>query len=661
MARAVTIGNGSLLVGLDDQGLVRDLYYPYVGHSNHVSGASGNYCHRIGVYVNGRFSWLGHEAWDITIGSDEETSVGSMTAVNQELGIRLRSLDAVHNEQSIFLRSVTVENLWTEERTVKIFFSQQFRISESRRGDTGYYDPRVNAIIHYKGRVALLVNARMGGVQFSEYNIGLFGIEGKQGTYLDAEDGHLSGNPIEHGSVDSVLACEATIPGEGSERCEYWVVCAASIPEAHTLDEYVLDETPERLIASTEAYWHAWTSKEATDLSLFSEDLQRLYHRSLIIIRIHTDNNGGIIASSDTDMLHHGRDTYSYVWPRDGALIARALDGAGYTDSVQRFYEFMARCQEPGGYLMHKYRPDGVLGSSWHPWLFQGEPRLPIQEDETALVISTLWDHYERNRDLEFIEALYNPFIEPAVQFMMEYIEPSTGLPQASFDLWEEKYGTSTFTAAAVSHALLAGSRFARLLGKDSDARAAQVVAERMQSAITEHLYDPEIGMFVKHVRHTADGQLEYDRTIDTSSFYGVIAFDVCPLDDERVVQSLATIQERLQVQADSRGFMRYEDDTYYTMDEVGTPNPWVITTLWIAQYYIKAAQDFDDLVPAYELLEWTCSHATGAGVLAEQMHPHTREHLSTAPLVWSHAEFVYTMLQYQATYEAFVAARESE
>lgn len=660
MARAVTIGNGNLLVGIDDQGQVRDLYFPYVGHANHVSGASGNYRHRIGVYVDGIFSWLTHHEWKIAIGADDETGFGGMTATNDRLGIRLRSLDGVHNEKNIFLRNVTVENLSTEERTVKLFFAQQFRISESRRGDTGFFDPRVNAIIHYKGHVTLLVNARANGIQFSEYNIGLFGIEGKEGTYLDAEDGVLSGNPIEHGSVDSVLACEFHLSGKATQEVDYWIVCATSIPEAHSLDEYVIAETPRRLLDSTKAYWQAWTSKEETDLSLFSSDLQTLYHRSLIIIRVHTDNRGGIIASSDTDMLHHGRDTYSYVWPRDGAFIARALDIAGYTDTVQQFYRFMASCQEPGGYMMHKYRSDGVLGSSWHPWFYKGEPRLPIQEDETALLIYTLWNHYEKNRDLEFIESLYNPCIEPAAQFLLEYIQPDTGLPQASFDLWEEKYGISTFTSAATVGALLAASRFARLLGKESDARSYQAVAERMQSAILEYLYDPELGMFVKHVLHETDGSLTYDRTIDSSSFYGVVLFDICSLDDERIKQSLSTIQERLQVQADSQGFVRYEQDNYYTMHELGTPNPWIITTLWIAQYYIKVAEDIEDLTPAYEILEWTCSHATGAGVLAEQMHPHTREHLSTAPLVWSHAEFVYTMLAYREKYEAFIRDRES-
>ena len=95
------------------------------------------------------------------------------------------------------------------------------------------------------------------------------------------------------------------------------------------------------------------------------------------------------------------------------------------------------RVQEPQRYLMHKYLTDGSLGSSWHPWLQHGVAHLPIQEDETATALFTLWHHYEISRDIEFIESHYNSFIEPAAKFLADYIEPETGLPQASFDLWE--------------------------------------------------------------------------------------------------------------------------------------------------------------------------------------------------------------------------------
>ncbi len=491
-----------------------------------------------------------------------------------------------------------------------------------------------------------MINAFINGKQFTDYNIGLFGIEGREGTYLDAVDGVLEKNPIEHGSVDSVIGLTAEIPAGKSADVDYWVVCGDSVPAVHTLDEYVLEEKSDRLIATTESYWRAWLEKEERDLSVLPAPLRTLFNRSLITMRVHMDNRGGVIASSDTDMLHHGRDTYSYVWPRDAASIASALDVAGYNDATKHIYTFLTDRIESEGYLMHKYRTDGVLGSSWHPWMQNGQPQLPIQEDETASVLVGLWKHYETYRDLEFIESLYNPFIEPAARFMADYIEPVTGLPQASYDLWEEKYGTSTYTASAVFGAMMAASRFASVLGKDDDARTYQAIAQRMQSAISSVLFDESLGMFVKSVLHQ-DDELIFDKTLDTSSFYGPILFDVFDVDDSKIKTSAKTVMERLQVNANSRGYVRYENDGYYRMQDADSPNPWVITTLWMAQYFIKRAKTLNDLKEPLDLLEWTCSHATSGGVLAEQMHPNTREHLSTAPLVWSHAEYVLAVDAY--------------
>lgn len=659
MPRAVTLGNGNLTVGIDYRGQVRDLYYPFVGHANHISGASGSYVHRLGVFVDDKISWLDDPEWEVTVGCAPDTVVGTLHAVNKEMGVTLSSTDIVHNEENLFVRSFVVGNEKNEPRNVKLFIAQQFRISESRRGDTGFYDPRVGAIIHYKGNYKFLINAFHKDVQFTDYNIGLFGIEGKEGTYHDAVDGILERNPVEHGSVDSVIGLTLEIMPKGHEEVSYWIAVGKTIDEVHDLDAHIKKETPEDITRSTENYWKAWLKKENHDLSLLSPELVALFNRSLTTIRVHTDNRGAIIASSATDMLHHGRDTYSYVWPRDASIIAHSLDLTGYHDVTKRYFTFVTNLLERDGYLMHKYRSDGVLGSSWHPWMRDGVPSLPIQEDETATTLYMLWRHYEMAKDLEFIESVYNPFIEPAAEFMCSYIEAVYGLPQASYDLWEEKYGISTYTASSVYGGLLAASQFANLLGKQEAARSYSAVAQRMRLSILEHLYDEELGMFVKQVNLDEEGELVYDRTLDMSSFFGPLYFSVISADDERIKRSVETVDKKLRVEADSRGYVRYEGDNYYKMQDASSPNPWVVTTLWMAQYYIHNAESLRDLNAAYEILEWTCSHATKSGVLAEQMHPQTREHLSTAPLIWSHAEFVITVQEYIAKHQELSGAKD--
>ena len=133
----------------------------------------------VGIYADEKLRWLDDPSWNVTVGCGTDTVVGSLHAVNKELGVTLSSIDIVHNEKNVFIRSFVIGNEKNESREVKLFLSQQFRISESRRGDTGFYDPRVGAIIHYKGHVKFLINAVHDGIQFSDYNIGLFGIEGR--------------------------------------------------------------------------------------------------------------------------------------------------------------------------------------------------------------------------------------------------------------------------------------------------------------------------------------------------------------------------------------------------------------------------------------------------------------------------------------------------
>ena len=128
-------------------------------------------------------------------------------------------------------------------------------------------------------------------------------------------------------------------------------------------------------------------------------------------MQTHVDKRGSIIASGDSDISHHGHDTYAYMWPRDAGVTATAFDRLGYFDTTKRFYEFCNQVISEEGYLNHKFSPDGSLGSSWHPWVYEGKKQLAIQEDETAIILYALWEHYKRRKDLEFIEKIYTGYI----------------------------------------------------------------------------------------------------------------------------------------------------------------------------------------------------------------------------------------------------------
>jgi GH15 family glucan-1,4-alpha-glucosidase len=296
---------------------------------------------------------------------------------------------------------------------------------------------------------------------------------------------------------------------------------------------------------------------------------------------------------------------------------------------------------------MHKYRPDKSLGSSWHPWQKDGKYILPIQEDETAIVIYALWKHYILSRDLEFIESIYNSLIRKAGQFMVDYRDPKTHLPKPSYDLWEEKFGIHTYTCATVYGGLMAASLFAGILGKKTSENSFAQAAREVKDAILEHLIDPNTGMFYKMINFDDKGNVVPDRTPDISSVYGLYAFGVMHPDDPILEKAVMETVKRTMVKTQVPGISRYEGDLYYTVDKNTPGNPWFITTLWLAEFLAMKARSEHELSEAKHWMSWAAKHALTSGVLSEQLNPHNGDHISATPLAWSHSEFVLLVLLY--------------
>lgn len=651
MARNLILGNNSMLISLDDRGQIRDLYFPYVGQENHIGRDNK---HRVGVFVDGSMSWLDDPAWEIEMLCHDESLLGKVRAKNKKMKVSLSFTDVVYNEKNIVIRNITISNDDDKEREIKLYFGQEFELAESTQADTAYFDPRSRTIIHYKGQRVILVNAFTSEGQFSEYTVGEFKTHGKLGSYKDAENGHLERNTIEHGNVDSVI-CLSFKLGAGVERNGYYWLCVGEyIPEVHALNQYVLEKNPAYLTNTTRDYWSAWVNRYNFSFYGLSNEVIALFKKSLLFMRAAVDEGGSIIASADASMLQGGKDTYGYMWPRDGAYIAMALDQSGDPQAAKRFFEFSDDVLSSEGYLMHKFRPDRSLGSSWHPWIRGEEVALPIQEDETALTLIALLKHYEHTRDLEFIEKLYVSFIEKTADFMCRYRDENTGLPLPSYDLWEEKYGVHTYTVATVYGALRSAAVFAEILGKTASRDRYERVAGEIKKALETHLYDESIGAFVKMVEIGEAGIERKDKTVDISSLFGVVMFGVLPLDDKRVKSAFEKTEELLTLRTASGGVVRYEDDAYYRIDEETTGNSWILTTLWLAQCKVARAKSESDLEEVKETLEWCVRHALSTGVLPEQLHPHTGEPLSATPLTWSHAEYVLTVIAYLNKLEEF-------
>jgi GH15 family glucan-1,4-alpha-glucosidase len=637
MARNVILGNSGLTVGLDESGLVHDFYYPYVGLENLTTARSKP--HHIGIWVDGEFSWINDKNWIKEINFNDDALISNISMSNEVIGIGIHFEDFVDCSNDTFARKVRVRNLKGHTRDVRLFFHQVFQISAHGRADTALFVPDANYILDYKGRCSLLAYAEdENGQPFDQYAVGNAGIEGKEGTFRDAEDGELSNSAVEHASVDSTIRVTMQIEPGASQVARYWLIAGDSQQSLEKIHEKMLNGGFEKRLEATITHWHDWLNIAEPKISDFPQKYYSIVKKSLMLIKAHTDEHGGIIASCDSSIYNYGRDYYSYVWPRDGAYAIWPLIKLGYTHEPKKFFDFCRSIIHKDGYLMHKYQPDRAIGSTWHPLVHNNRKELAIQEDETAIVIIMLGEYLKYSGDQKFVDSMYDSFVRPTAEFMCNFIDSETNLPHASYDLWEEKFLSSTYTAAVTCKALEVASEMASHQGIQMDVDRWQSTANTIKEN-SETFYSHDKSSFIKGFL-LENGNLNKDETIDISSFYGVFMFNYYN-NENLLLSTLKSIETELLDISPSGGTARYENDNYFKSNPAYKGNPWFVTTLWMAQYY--ALNNNKD--KAIKYVEWTLNNSLDSGLLSEQINPENSKIVGVTPLVWSHAELINAIL----------------
>jgi GH15 family glucan-1,4-alpha-glucosidase len=646
--RSLVLGNGSVLIGFDATYSVRDIYFPRVGDANQTMG---NICHT-GFFIDGKFAWLEDSAWQRTFAYAEDSLVSDVTLQHPGLGISVRFEDYVDLARNWLIRNIQVTAA-AGFQVGRVFFHYDWYIEGSDIGNTVLYDPRRRCVIAYKANRYFL----LGGQSDKDYGISTWANgkkgNGLEGTWVDAEDGILGKNPIEQGSVDCTVGFDLGAVAAGQPRgLTHWLCMGTRFSEVSTFgQDLIVAKGPDTYRGRTLTYWQVWSEKDHRHIDEgLGAGASQLYRRSVLTARTHADNHGAIIASTDFDITKFARDTYAYAWPRDGALVANALDRCGHEDVTRQFFTFCQQSLVEEGYFLHKYTPYGLPGSSWLPWVdSNGVRTLPVQEDETGLVLWSLWQHYRIHRNLDFVVDLYTSLVVPAADWMVSYVDERNGLPLPSWDLWEERWGVHAFTVGSVWGGLDAARNFADLFGDTGAYVRYRDAAERLREASDRHLYSAELGRFPRRITVEDDGSIAVDTVLD-SALYGLWRFGMYAPEDKRIVDTMHAIADQLANKANCGGIARYTDDYYFRVEQdtrVVPGNPWFMCTMWLGQWYIATASKAADLKPAKDTIDWAVAHQLPGGLLSEQLDPHTGAPLSVSPLTWSHAEFLITVEEY--------------
>ncbi|MDT7861053.1 MAG: glycoside hydrolase family 15 protein [Saccharolobus sp.] len=608
--RVSSIGNGRMLINFDEKGRITDIYYPYIGMENQTAGNPI----RLAIW-DGKNLFLDEE-WKTNVSYLDDANIVEITSEIQNAKLNITSYNFLDTDDAIYYSIIKIINNDSIQKNIKLFFIHDINLYANPFGDTAFYDPYSFAIVHYKSKRYLGFKAFTSTSTFSEYNVGKGDLIG------DLYDGYLSLNGIDNGDVNSSIGIEMKIEPNSFLKLYYIIVAARNLEELRNIFRKINFASVETSFTLTYMFWKNWLKKsQIKNMSL--DNINKIYQVSLLTIRNHMDINGSIIASSDFSFVKVYGDSYQYCWPRDAAIAAYALDIAGYKELALRHFNFIMNVASSEGFLYHKYNPNTTLASSWHPWFYKGKRIYPIQEDETALEVWAIASHYERYMDIDELTQLYKRFVKPALRFMITFMEE--GLPKPSFDLWEERHGIHIYTISTIYGALVKGAKLARDMGDEILSEDLVDTAGLLKEVTLKRMtYN---GRFIRRIDEDGNQDLTVDASLYSPAFFGLI-----DPKDPIMVRTINEIESKLKVNG---GIIRYENDMYQRRKK--QPNPWLITTLWLAEYYA----DVNNKSKALEYIMWTVNRALPTGFLPEQVDPETFEPASVTPLVWSHAEFI--------------------
>ncbi len=384
-------------------------------------------------------------------------------------------------------------------------------------------------------------------------------------------------------------------------------------------------------ILKTKKYWRKYV-KEHSKIEFgetnYEYRIKNIYNRTILLYPLlYNQKTGGIAAAMEVDENKTRCGRYAYSWPRDAAFITTALDLLNMNKETEKFYKnFCKNTQNRNGMWEQRFYTDGRLASSWG-----------YQIDETASVIYGVYNHYLNTKDLKFIKDNFK-MLEKATKYLEQYMDKilkNEKLDRTSYDLWEMHEGISLYSIASIFAGFnamidideLMVNEFNNNRLKQNEIREQK---ERLQDKIIK-IKEYIVNNFYDEDKKNYRRNLEDDK-LDISILGTIYPFNVFSPKEKKIENTIERINMTLRTY--TGGYLRFEND-HYTQDR-----PWVITTLWMALYYIEVGK----IKEAKECFDFVVNSQSPYGFLAEQVDNSRMEPAWVIGLGWSHAMFVIVL-----------------
>lgn len=667
MSTALVLSNQKYLVNIDHKSEVKDLFFPHIGLENQLNKFRNHSC----VWIDGVIYNFSDDNVEVVINYDDFSATGysvvKIASEQVEIGFKYFML----TDLNIFYRKFCITNNSDEEKTIKIFFQNNYALRESLYADTAVWYQPVGALLHYKKDRYLAIVSQDKFYQFSCAAKSDFNDKGA----IPDSNGELNYNVVATGNVNSCVSFKFTIAAGQKATSDLGIAVATSLAEVEKLVKIYRERNIDEAYDEVRNVWRNMLIKEAEAIKVsnrtnneLTEKIQRYYYNSIIQVLSQIDRDGCIVAASDGQYIKKdGVDTYSYYWPRDGANVILALNKLKQQAIAKKALKFSLRMTESRGYFLHKYLPTTelmrpALGSSWHGWIDQeGREILPIQEDATALNLIAIVDYFNTFNDKAFLIRNWN-YIEAIIKFLKsfnykryksrtnigQYVSgfdfgknenfvSKSYLPYPSFDIWEQYYGIFTHTSILVLEAIGKAAIIAKEMNAIYLEQDLNAFYSNLKNDILKYLVNQEDGMFIKGIIFPNNNEAMYvDKSMDAAL---INAYNLSTDKEIRAILK-TTIDKKLHLitlNTEVGGIARKESDHFLHLDGDYPGNPWILCSLWMAEMNIQN----DDPSVAFDYIDWVIKHSDHTGLMPEQTNPYTGFSLGVKPLTWNHAEFI--------------------
>lgn len=388
---------------------------------------------------------------------------------------------------------------------------------------------------------------------------------------------------------------------------------------------------PEEILADTLAVWRTWMRHYHYD-----GPQQALVRRAVITLKMMDYTATGAMIAAPTSSLPEAIGgprnwDYRYAWIRDAAFSVYALGQIGMGHEAAGFLGWVLDAVDRAGRPRVLYDVDGSPPppEQWDSGLEGYRGSAPVRWGNAAAeqrqhdVFGEIMDcaHQWVGRGGTMEPVLWQRLRRLVDAAATEWQTPDHGI-------WEVRTPGRPFTysAALCAVALDRGARMARAMGQEADAERWRLERDRIQTAILEQAWDPQLQTLTEHL---GGGGLD-------ASLLALPLRRVIPADHPRMVATTRAIMQRLGA-GDGLLFRYLPDESPDGL--AGHEGAFLLCSFWLADNLLGQGQR-DAAMALYDSL---CARANPLGLLPEQIDPATGAFLGNYPQAFSHVGLIST------------------